>query len=218
MALPTLYYFYDALCGWCFGMSPQMQTLAAQWQGQINVVPMSGGMVTGARIGPATDMAHYIKGAYKRVEQLAGVTFGDAYINGTLDNPNAIFSSIKPGEALTAVKQLAPEKALHFAHAIQDAIFKDGALVDEWDTYYNVALAEGLDVQAFKALVHTDEIGLATRQEFQQAADWGIKGFPSLVFQLGNEYYLVAHGFDTAASISERITRIQAEAAAKTSA
>lgn len=211
----TLHYFYDALCGWCFGMSPHIKELAEEWAGKVTVVPISGGMVTGARIGPATDMASYIRGAYKRVEEMAGVTFGKPFLDGTLSDANATFSSIKPGQALTAVKQLYPDLALTFAREIQAAIYVKGLYPDEWDTYAKVAEDLNLDAAAILALAKTDEVGLATVQEFQRAQDWGITGFPSLVLQVGDQYYMVARGFAPAEEVGKRITRVFAEVNSK---
>ncbi len=207
--LPTLYYVYDALCGWCFGMSPGIVSLRDSWQGRLNFEVLSGGMVTGSRIGPATDMAQYIRGAHKRVEEMAGVKFGRAFLDGTLSNPEAIFNSIKPSQALTAAKQLRPDVAVSMAHAIQQAIYVDGQLPDVWATYEVIAIKLGLnDDGQFLALAQSDVIEKATQAEFGQVQAWGVTGFPTLVLDFEDKLYLLSQGFSPAKSISERIERV----------
>jgi putative protein-disulfide isomerase len=56
-------YFYDALCGWCYGFSPVMQKTAEVYQDQFEFQVVSGGMISGSRIGPIGTVAPYIKTA-----------------------------------------------------------------------------------------------------------------------------------------------------------
>ena len=60
---PTFFYVYDALCGWCYGFSPVMQNVAAKYDDRLNFEVISGGMVTGPRVGPIGQVAPYIKSA-----------------------------------------------------------------------------------------------------------------------------------------------------------
>lgn len=46
----TLLYIQDALCGWCYGMSPVMQQLYKEHQQDYNFVVLSGGMVRGSNV------------------------------------------------------------------------------------------------------------------------------------------------------------------------
>ncbi len=47
-----LIYVYDALCGWCYGFSPVMMQLHSKYKDSIDFQVVSGGMITGNRIGP----------------------------------------------------------------------------------------------------------------------------------------------------------------------
>lgn len=207
---PTFYYIYDALCGWCFGMSPGIAQLKARYQDKINFTVLSGGMVTGSRIGPATDMAQYIRGAYKRVEEYAGVKFGPAYLDGTLSNPDAIFSSIKPAQALTYAKKVNPSIAVDFAHEIQNAIFQDGKLPDQWATYVAIATTFGFDATTFEQEARSTNIAAATEQEFALVKSWGVTGFPTIVMEHGGSYYLLSRGFTPVEGLEKGIEAVLA--------
>ena len=34
---PTLFYCYDAYCGWCYGFSPVIKQIAATYKTQLNI-------------------------------------------------------------------------------------------------------------------------------------------------------------------------------------
>jgi putative protein-disulfide isomerase len=42
---PTLYYCYDAYCGWCYGFSPVIKKIAADYKEQLAFDVLSGGMI-----------------------------------------------------------------------------------------------------------------------------------------------------------------------------
>jgi len=115
-------YVYDALCGWCYGFSPVISKLHERHQEELEFEVLSGGMVTGERIGPIGEVAGYISQAYKDVERAAGVTFGEGFLKGILAEGSAIFTSIPPAVALTVFKQHQPKKAVPFAARLQKAI------------------------------------------------------------------------------------------------
>src|SRR5688572_24133839 len=123
---PTLYYIYDALCGWCFGFAPVMKKLQENFHDKIQFEVLSGGMVTGPRIGPIAEMATYIKSAAPRVTEVTGQAFGDAYLNDVLNSKSYISNSVPPSIALSILKEAQPDKAVLFMHAIQNLHFKEG--------------------------------------------------------------------------------------------
>ena len=156
MSRPTLLYVYDALCGWCYGFGPVMQRVAETYADTFDFEVLSGGMVRGDRIGPIGEVAGYISHAYKQVEERSGVTFGDAFLNGTMAEGTALFTSIPPSRALTAFKATQPADAdgteqVAFAHALQRAVYYDGLPPAEPSTYARIATDFGLDGNAFAA-------------------------------------------------------------------
>ena len=73
----SIIYVYDALCGWCYGFSPVIKQVFEKYQAQFDFEVISGGMILGERQGPIGEVAAYIKGAYKTVEDTTGVKFGE---------------------------------------------------------------------------------------------------------------------------------------------
>ena len=122
----SIIYVYDALCGWCYGFSPIIKQVFEKYQTQFDFEVISGGMILGERQGPIGEVAAYIKGAYKNVEDTTGVKFGENFVNVVLQEGNLYFSSEKPAIALSVFKTIYPKKAILFAHDLQSAIYHDG--------------------------------------------------------------------------------------------
>ncbi len=203
-----LVYLFDPLCGWCFGFSPVIRKLEATFAGRIEFDVISGGMIIGDRVGPIGITAPYIKSAYKRVEETCGVTFGDAFLKGILDEGTAIFSSLKPSIALCVAKDMAPERGIEFASALQSAIYVDGIKPDESESYRDLAISFGFDADDFLNRMSFPHYEMLANQGFAQSSKWGIQGFPSVVLFHKDQGYLIARGYMPYDTLAESVRSI----------
>src|SRR4051812_21753261 len=76
----SLYYCYDAYCGWCYGFSPVISRIAEEYKDRLTFEVLSGGMIrheTPQHFGP---IARYVQTAYTRVEELTGIKFGEDFL------------------------------------------------------------------------------------------------------------------------------------------
>ncbi|WP_338815127.1 DsbA family protein [Bernardetia sp. Wsw4-3y2] len=210
-----LIYIYDALCGWCYGFAPAMRDFYQNHKNDFETIDViSGGMITGERIGAIGEVAPYIKTAYKDVENRTGVKFGEKFLKDILEEGSAIFTSIPPSIALSVFKketqenpQLAGEKnekVLHFAEELQSLIYFDGIEPKDYSKYGELATKYGLDKTDFvEKMNHSDYEKLA-QKDFQLSQDFGVSGFPTLIIQKDEEYYLFARGFVDLAELERR--------------
>src|SRR2546421_11743601 len=107
MNKPILIYCYDAYCGWCYGFSPVIKKLAAQYKNDVDIEVLSGGMIINELVQPIEKLAGYIQGAYKNVEELTGIKFGEDFlwhINNS-DESDWRMNSEKPAIALCELKE-----------------------------------------------------------------------------------------------------------------
>jgi len=78
----TLHYFYDPLCGWCYGAAPLIKAAREI----LSVRPHGGGMMTGARRQTITpQLRAYVNQHDERIAQLSGQHFGAGYVDGLLN-------------------------------------------------------------------------------------------------------------------------------------
>lgn len=204
----TIFYIYDALCGWCYGFSPVMLDFYEQHKDSFEFTVLSGGMVLGEREGPIGQVASFIKDAHKNVEELSGVTFGKAFIEGTLEKGTAHFSSMMPSLALAALKDLAPGQSIAQASAIQKMIYLHGLPPAVIDSYKDVAAAFNVPFEDLKKSMESDKIKERTEQEFKVVQNWGITGFPAVVLIQGEKGFMLSRGFTTIDQINETLSKV----------
>lgn len=188
-------YVYDALCGWCYGFSPVIQQLYEAHGDEYEFEVISGGMITGERIGPIGEVAPYIKQAYKEVEQRTGIVFGDAFLENVLEEGSTVFSSIPPSIALAVFKKQRPGEAVRFASRLQKAIYYEGMPPEDWTAYGELATEFGLDGTAFVEAMRSEKGIALAEADFQRAQAFGVAGFPTVIVQNGEDYYLIARGY-----------------------
>src|SRR5688500_14093223 len=134
---PTLYYCYDAYCGWCYGFSPVIKQLSEEYKGQLAFDVLSGGMILPEEPQHFALMAKFIQGEYKQVEDLTGVKFGEDflwYVN-TPDNTDWFPDSNKTAIALSIIKDHDPDKAVAFASHLQYALNYEGRYLTDDEAY-----------------------------------------------------------------------------------
>jgi putative protein-disulfide isomerase len=203
-----LYYIYDPLCGWCYGFSPVIRQVAEQYKQQFQVEVISGGMVLNDRVGPLREIAPYIRDAYKRVEEMTGVTFGPKYLEDLLGPGDAILNSWPASLAMTVFKSYAPQHSVEYASALQKAIYFDGISSEDLSYFGQLAVQFGIDPAAFMLKTQDESYHYATKQDFQLASDMQVTGFPAVILFHKEEYFLLAKGYTDLKTLTERIDRV----------
>ena len=74
-----------------------------------------------------------------------------------------------------------------------------------------VAEEYGLDKQTFAELFESEEAKYTTKTDFQLSAEMGIKGFPSVVVKLKNQFYMIANGYRELKDLEEVYHNVQQE-------
>jgi len=106
-----LVYYYDALCGWCYGFSPVMSKIENKYSDKLDIKVISGGLFLGSRAGRVNVVAPHIKaGAYKSVELRTGVKFGKPFLDDVFGNGDMILNLFRSSQyagmpALVLVKE-----------------------------------------------------------------------------------------------------------------
>ena len=195
-ALPELLYIHDPLCGWCYGMSPVINRVQADFAGRISVAVLCGGMVREADAGPIAGSWAYIKTAVGDVEKASGVQFGAAF-KALGEAGTYHYDSEPPSRAIVAFRQITqdPARAVAFAHAVQTALFRDGLDLNEATTYKALLTPFNVEFAEFQRQWELPETARAAQQEFAAVARIGVQGFPTTVLRLGEQGYVLARGY-----------------------
>ncbi|WP_434634531.1 DsbA family protein [Chromobacterium sp. CV08] len=178
-----LHYFYDPLCGWCYGASPLLQAAAAL--PGLDLEMHAGGMLDEAEGRTVTpEWRSYVMPHDKRIAQMSGQPFGDAYYDGLLNDVGAPLASDPPIAAVLAAARLGADPLAMLAR-IQRAHYLEGRRIAEFAVLAELAAELGIAAERFEpawrearteAERHIDD----TRR---QMARLGLRGFPSAVLE-----------------------------------
>ncbi len=203
----TIFYFYDALCSWCYGFSPVIKKFRKDFGDEYQVEVISGGMQSGDRRQPVSEIRDYLKGAYQNVTDRSGVEFGKKFME-VLEDGHRILDSVPPSIALSVVKDLKPEKALDFASSIQEAIYYNGIDWNNPEAFVPYAEKIGIERELFLNKFGEDKYLQKAKDDFKMAGDFGINGFPSLVLKKDDKFYLIARGYIPYSQLKETVEKI----------
>ncbi len=211
MNKPTLIYCYDAYCGWCYGFSRVIKKIAAEYKDILDIEVLSGGMMIGDEIMPIEKIGPYIQTAYKRVEELTGIKFGEDFL-WHINNPDKsdwVMNSEKPAIALCIAKEYYPERQLEFATDLQYALNYEGRDLDDDEAYRNLLDKYNIQPEAFYSKLQNEEYKEMAYYEFALMKQLQVNGYPTVFIQTGElKFAMVARGYTDYDTLRNRIDNI----------
>jgi putative protein-disulfide isomerase len=211
---PTIYYCYDAYCGWCYGFSTVISKIAEEYNDRLNFEVLSGGMIPAENARPISGMATYISTAYKTVEERTGITFGQDYLWHIFnpDKSDWFPHSEKAAAALCVFKEIFPERQVEFAADLQYSLHFEGRDLTDNEAYRHLLAKYEIGADEFYNKLNSEPYQEKARYEFTLCQQLQVTGFPAVLMQVGDtKFYLVARGFTEYEDVKARIDNILKE-------
>lgn len=203
----TLFYCYDAYCGWCYGFSPVMKKLAENYPA-LTIEVLSGGMILPEEPVPISVTAGYIQKAYLTVEERTGIKFGADYL-WHINNPDLsdwFPSSEKPAIALCIFKEIYPEKQVAFAADLQYALYGEGRDLTDNEAYRHLLEKYSIQPELFYERLSDDVYKEQAQYEFQLCKQLQVTGFPCVLLQNSEtRFTLLSRGYTDYETLSGRL-------------
>ena len=184
----VLHYIYDPLCGWCYGAAPLLRAAREV----ITVRAHGGGMMTGSRrqqVSP--QLRDYVIVHDRRIAELTGQPFTEAYYQGLLRDQGAIFDSAPPITAVLAADAVAG-RGLDLLARIQTAHYVEGRRIAEWPVLIDLAVETGLEKETFTATFNAMN-GQRTQAHIDESrallSKSGGSGFPTFAIEQGGRLF-----------------------------
>jgi len=197
-----VHYFFDPLCGWCYGASPLIKVLVNT--AGFEVVYHPGGMIPRLPIEPA--FRQHILQADERIAEQTKVQFGQAYKDRVLSKEELILDSYLTTRAFLVGIEMGVT-AYQMLKSIQEAHYVHGAKLDEKESLKNIALSLGLDGNEWDDRMELSESNLYSELEASHTLmkELEVSGFPSVIAELDSgltrlplsAYYDNASGWST---------------------
>ncbi len=207
---PTIFYCYDAYCGWCYGFSPVIKKLAETYGNQIPFEVLSGGMILPEQPVSISVTAGYIDKAYPMVEQTTGIKFGSDYL-WHIKNPDLsdwFPNSEMPAIAMCIFKELYPNRQVEFAADLQYALHFEGRDLTDKEAYRVLIEKYGINEEMFYDKLQSDAFKEQAQYEFQLCKQLQVTGFPCVLIQVSEtKFHLLARGFT---AYEDLVARLQA--------
>ena len=211
---PTLYYCYDAYCGWCYGFSPVIQRLEEEFSGKLAFESLSGGMIPRESARPISAIAEFIRNGYPRVEELTGIRFGEDFL-WHVRNPELsdwFPHSEKAAVALCILKEYHPERSIRFAAALQYALHYEGRDLTDDEAYRHLLPQFDIPETAFFEKLTSEAYLDRAHEEFAMVAQLRVNGFPAVLLQTHElRFQLLARGYTDLDTLRLRLEKTLAE-------
>lgn len=207
---PTLYYCYDAYCGWCYGFSPVIKSLEETYRNKVAFDVLSGGMILPETPTHFGTMATYIQSAYKQVEKLTGVTFGPDFLWHVFhpDETDWYPDSTKPAIALCILKELHPERAVEIAADLQYALNFEGRDLTDDEAYRHLLPKYGISDEDFYTRLKSEEYREKGYYDMALVKQLQVTGYPTVLLQVSDaKFFLLSRGYVDYETLKARLEK-----------
>ena len=167
------------------------------------VYQMVGGLRAGETRGMTPEMRATVTHHWQQVKQTTGQPF--QFENALPDG--FVYDTEPACRAVVTMRQVKPERALAYLHALQEAFYAHGRDITQSEVLTEVATELDIDATSFASYWAEPATRMATAADFERKDQLGIMGFPSLLVDTGQRLRLVSMGYQDYDSISRQITR-----------
>jgi len=186
-----VHYFFDPMCGWCYGASPLVSVLADM--PEFEMVYHPGGMISKRAID--SSFRQHILQADKQIAEMTKVYFGDAYKARVAGEGEFVIDSYLPTQAfLVGIEMdIVPHLMLQ---AIQEAHYQEGKELDKPESLQALAVSLGLDESVWKAKMASSAAIMMREIEISHElmGSLRVNGYPTIIIEKNGTLSRLAHG------------------------
>ncbi len=140
-------------------------------------------------------------------EEIGGLT-GQPFSYDILENENFIYDTEPACRAVRVVRELKPEVELQYFKDLQTAFYKDNRDITNFNVLADIARKHGLNIAVFENLFLSEPMKSAVKDDFMEAKNRGITGFPSMMVFKNGEGHYVSRGYGKAEKLIEKIAAL----------
>lgn len=193
---PQIIYVADPMCSWCWAFSPQLEKLRTHYADAVQFRLIAGGLRQ-ASTPLSREQAQGLGAYWQTVMDSSGQQF-----NTHFQAPAGFAYNTEPAcRALVGYRQQRPARVFEFLAALHAAFYLHHEDITQPRVLAAIAQSHGLDEQDFIQRLQSPELRLATQADFDERMQWGIDGFPTLLFNYADTRKLLAQGYQRAEQI-----------------
>lgn len=198
----VIWYFADPMCSWCWGFTPVVERLKNVFEDRIKIALVLGGLRPYTTDPISNQLREEILHHWRDVRSMTGQEF---CFDGVMEN-GFVYDTEPASRAVLTVGKLLPAATFDYFKKVQKAFYMQQQNV----TRHSVlkGLLEGFDIGAeeFDHFFSSDEAKAMTRENFYKSRQFGVHGFPTMVLQTKQHYFLLTSGYRSFEEIQSEIS------------
>lgn len=199
--MPTLLYFADPMCSWCWGFAPVMQRVQAELPYPVEVI-MGGLRATETR-GITPELRDYVQHHWQQVHSTTGQPFR---FDGALPD-GFVYNTEAACRAVVTVRALVDQgAALLYLHDLQRAFYVEAQEITRPEVLARLATPY-LDGGVFLDHFNEPAIQEATVTDFERKDQCGVMGFPCLIADTGERLRMICMGYQPFDVVVQQLSR-----------
>jgi len=203
----NIIYVGDPMCSWCYGIAHQLKLLKNHFSNyEFNIVV--GGLRPGGGEVWDEKFRSFLKEHWQEVHERSGQPFGDQLF----EKEDFDYNTEPSCRAVVASRPWTKENELAFFEAVSTHFYLNNENPNELSFYEPICKNFDIPFDDFKTSFTSEETKYLTQQEFQLNRQWGVTGYPSVLFKYDKELFQINHGyseFDQMKAIIEKIVEKQ---------
>lgn len=196
-------YVGDPMCSWCWGISNHLKELKAYFP-QFRFSIVVGGLRPGGGDTWDNEFKSFLKHHWKEVTERSGQPFG----YDLFEREEFKYDTEPPCRAVVAARNWVGEDELSFYEAVSRKFYVGNEDPNESSFYQSICEQFNIPFAEFLSFFESDEVKYATNQEFQLNRQWGVKGYPTVIFKLKDQLFQINHGYTEFEVMKSKVEKI----------
>ena len=200
---PKLIYIGDPMCSWCYGIAPELEKTIDHLGTSVELEIVLGGLRP-YNTETMSDLGDFLRDHWKHVYEASGQEF----TYDILSNSQITYDTEPPCRANVVVRDMAPNKLLAFFKATQTAFYKENKNLHLKESYTAILTELDIDTAEFNRLFSSEEMKEKVKLDFQRSAALGVRSYPTILLQQGENVSVVAQGYAKADKMIAAIEKL----------
>ena len=198
----TLYYIHDPMCSWCYAFGPMLSQLQQALPRSVRVERLLGGLAPDTSTPMEQEMRQRLEATWQRIEKsVPGTRFNfDFWRHCT-----PYRSTYNSCRAVIAATQQGGEYDERMTKAIQHAYYQQARNPSELETLVDIAEEIGLNREAFRLAIASQETERELQRQIAFAAEIGAEAYPALILKVNGSRWPVGIDYNDAAPMLDTI-------------
>lgn len=185
-------YVGDPMCSWCWGISPALNQL--ERAATANGIPYRI-VVGGLRPDDSEEWTERFRGFLQHHWEEVTARSGQPFGYELFKRDHFQYNTEPSCRAVVTARRMDPALESRFFELTQHHFYVKNDDPGAVEFYRPICAALGLDFARFSELFESDAIKKATLADFQTSRQWGVTGYPTVIFRKGAKLYAVARGY-----------------------